>query len=661
MKVDLHNKIEVFIDDKCYVFYNKMFDIVFEKISNNEKYFEWIAVGDGEVVNDEKPQKLSRFIKKYALNNDFVQNNIQNGTLFNKKSFVVDEFEVFENNITEIAICENSDDNPNIYNYITLISDELPTGIKKNFGQKLMINVYVYLEILPSEKEYLCYGENPILSLILGEGLLSEIYAIRGCDFSENFYINRSVPMNSERFLCEKSFLKNEKLKLLFSANLGAEETTEIVFVCDDKVVARINCLEFKQTKILKKNYQSQENNEIVLSDDIKEIFSVKNVSNNSIETDYFLKKYSKNLGDKINVSSLSLFNNQTARFLSKDGNMLFFVKDDYVYGYSNVDLQIREIKTGNLFLRHIKKIVSFEDYVFIFTKTKSCVHCYQVVDNSLVQMDILFKDFPYYDELDKAIDVEFVVTREGKLMFAIILESGVGVTVYFSKSENLFVYERHLIAEYNFSLILSVLKNSYCDSQVIFVQGGNYSYECRVVTHFANMTIEDVASRIGFEFTNNVKQIKVCGRTVVIEKIDSPKLHLFYLPLEYYYDLSEEFFEVDDYVSNDLCYLIQKYSDGSYKFFNLYDCNKLMESASKLSDYVDENKIVDFEFMSNCLLVFLNDEKCPLIAINFYKNKTILENLKEKSSEYEIEYSVYDKIGINEEVKATFVVEVEL
>ena len=90
------------------------------------------------------------------------------------------------------------------------------------------------------------------------------------------------------------------------------------------------------------------------LGKDVKEVSLVENLTSGLIESDVQFKKYATSFGDKIDIQFKNMFDYQTARFLSKDGKMIFFVKNDYVYGFENLNHQLKEIACGNLFLQHI-------------------------------------------------------------------------------------------------------------------------------------------------------------------------------------------------------------------------------------------------------------------------------------------------------------------
>lgn len=664
MKFKLHNKVEIISGDKCYVFFNTMLKSVFIPLSNLREYNKFVAVGCGKYNQNEKTQKLTKFIKKYTLKDEVMQNDLEKGRLFIKKSLVINDDIFGDENITELGFCEDSDNNPTIYNYITLVSEKALNGIEKKQGEALLINLYIYLDLSAEGMGLFCKGENKLISFLLGEGLNEEIYAVRGCNFSENTLIFREYPQHAEKFLASFSFEEGEYLSLQFKADLKSGETDEIVFVCGEKAVARINVLNQKSTISKVGEYVSLASNVIDIGSNVESVSSVINVSSNKEEIDYFLKKYANDFADEITVPFGNLFDYQTPRFLSKDGQLIFFVKNDYIYGYKNLGYQITKILTGNLSVQHIRKVVAFDRFVFVITKTKPFLHCYQIIDNKLVEISLDIKTFEYYNSLDSVLDIDLTMSSNGKIMLAIILSNGNGVTAYFDfdAENNLLIYDTYLLSEYQFSYLLAMYKNNFSDARVMFLKGGEYSFDCRIVTHYADKTINDIATILAYDLTHETKQVYVKNRAIIVEKTFEPRVYIYYFPNGERYNLSLIQSEVDDYFSEDLLYLIQKYSDSSFKIFNIVGYDNTCEFKRNISDMIDADKIKDFEFLGGALLVFSDDEAKPISCFGLKQNQTIIENLKESNATYQVSYKTYDKVGKNNEgVKAIIKIVISL
>ena len=108
----------------------------------------------------------------------------------------------------------------------------------------------------------------------------------------------------------------------------------------------------------------------LLIFDSVLSYSSIKNLSTNLEETNVYAGKYANDFGDRITLPFHNIFDSTTPRFLSKDGDKIFFVIEDTIYGYINNEYQITQIKTGNITIQNIFKIISFEDNVFVITKT---------------------------------------------------------------------------------------------------------------------------------------------------------------------------------------------------------------------------------------------------------------------------------------------------
>ena len=72
-------------------------------------------------------------------------------------------------------------------------------------------------------------------------------------------------------------------------------------------------------------------------------------------------------------------------------------------------------------------------------------------------------------------------------------------------------------------------------------------------------------------------------------------------------------------------------------------------EFLTKIESITSSDKIVDFEFLSDSLLIFLDDEKDKIIAYNLNLNKSQIENLSDSNSEYLVNFDKYNKLNSNE------------
>jgi len=657
MVLNLHNKLEVYLGEKQYTFYNTMFISVFDALANFEHYNKYLAVGIGDCQNNEKTQKLSKFAKKYTLNHEILQNDIVNDVLFVKKSLVISDNDFCDNFITEVGFCDDSSDNPTIYNYITLISDETPFGIKKEKGEKLVFNLYIYLEISKVGIGCFCSGENKLISFLLGEGLTEKLYAQRGKNLSKNAIAYREYFEDKNKVEAKFSFEKSNTLTLSFEADLGVGETDEIVFVCGKNAVARINVLNAHNSVSLQCNLLSKNNNILDIGENVCDVLSVVKTSSQESENSYKKVSYARSFSEKISLPFSGLFDAETPRFVSSDGKYLFFVKNDSVYGYKNENYSLTNLVTKNVRVQHIKKIIALDDFVFIVTGYDPYVYVYKIDANNILQKQLIdLNRFDYFNEFENVYSVDVVMTNEGKFIIAGILDNGKGVSIYFGFNEenSALVYESYLLSDYEFSYIVAINKNAYMDAQVMYLKGAEYSYDCRIVTHYADKTIRDVATVLAYDFTHDTKQIYAIGRAVVVEKVSHPSVQIYYYPNIVQHELGGLQDEIEDWFSRDLYYLIQKFDDGNFKAFSLANIDEAAEFEIGFENFVDQSKIQNFEFLNDTLLVFLNDSDCPVIGINLLKNCVLLENVSEVGTAYDVGITKFNKLGSNNEgVKA--------
>ncbi len=664
MKVNLHNKVEIFCDKKFYVFYNQMFDLVIDAINNFRPYFSFAAIGNGEPGENKKTQKLSNFIEKRTLKCQKLQNNVKNGQLYSMKSLVLNEDELGGEFITELGICEDDENNPDIYNYITLISNETPDGIEKKSGEKMVINLYIYLEILSGSGECLCEGENQILSWLLGEGLAEKIYAVKDKTLAGNLSVKAENFDENEMVEASVFAEKSDKLLVEFSFDLPAGETEAVSIISGKNVVAKINALEEKLAENLTQNFVAKNNAVVDLGSDVRSVLAARNLDTNLQENGFEIIKFAKDFAGEIKHNFPKSFNYQTARFLSKDGKLLFYVENDFLYGYRCENYQISVIFTGNLFLRNIKKIVSFDDVVLAMLDVAPYVVACKLEGNSLRQVEIDFASFELFSQMESLVDIDAVAARSGKLMIAMILSSGKGATAYFDfdSTSDKFVYDKALVSNYDFSFIAAMHKTARADACVVFAKGGEYSHECRTVSHKADGTLEDQAGMFAYDLTHDTSEIYVRGRAIVAEKTTSPKVYIYYYPEMARYNLPVISNEVDNHFSAGLLYLVQRLQSGELKTYNLVGYNEPTAFASDISNWVQPSKVENLEFFGDYLLLFLNDSENPIVMLALHKNCTMLDGVSAGETEYEVNFEKYDKLGKNgKKVRAKFALEVSL
>ena len=651
MKFKLHNKLLLKTNNSTYIFYNEMLPSIFEPLSNLKSYTNFISVGNGkknELVHENFT--LSNYLTTIKTTSKTYQSDLNNGALFSKLEFLIDTKQIKSDYITEIGLSDNNYINPKLYNYFYLIDNNNPNGIDLSNMEEIAIEIYIYLYIAEEPENFLCCGSNPFIEYILGAGL-DKIYACRGSNYCENMRINREVPNNREFFECNiDTTSDNTGFILTLNADLKSGETNEILLISSNKVFARYNLKEYKPTISETSTYLPKANYVIDLSNDIKSVLEIRNQSTNSIETNCHISKYANSFGDKVSLPFNNLFNSETQRFVSKDGDKIFFVLDDIVYGYINKNFVLNELNTVNIKIQNIKNIVSFNEYIFIISYTKPYISTFIIKNNDIEQTYNDFETLEFYESINNSRAVDFTQTKSNDFIFGLIDNSGIAYTTYFNLNENKFISTDTFKKEYNFTYLLAMYKNNFCDAKIIYLQGGESSIDSKIVTYDHNKIETDVYSSLAYLFTNNTKEIHTKGRAVIVEKNETPSLLIYYYPQIFKYELPLISNELDDYISNNVNYLIQKIKESEFHIYNLIGYDEPEEFIQGFPEEIDQSKILDFEFLSDTLLIFLNKKDTPIVAYNFNLNKTQIENVSSNENEYNISYEKYNKLGINNE-----------
>ena len=652
MKFLFHNKIELKYKNKNYLFFNTMLNSVFDKLKNLEAFNKYVSVGSGEPSTNQTEYHLTSYLKTYELETEILQNDISNGNLFIKQSVIIDDANLNDKYIKEIGL-SNNEDNPIIYNYFSLISEELPNGIKKENGEAIVFSIYIYLTIIEDSSIMLTSGNNKFINFLLGLGLDDNIYVVKGNNTTPNKRIFREEPTSSEKYLTSLTISESDGLNLNFSADLGSGEINELVFLVGNSPFARVNLQEYKTLTTTTQTYTPKTHYVVDLGENVNSYSSIKNLSTNLEETNVYAGKYANDFGDKITLPFHNIFDSTTPRFLSKDGDKIFFVIEDTIYGYINNEYQITQIKTGNITIQNIFKIISFEDNVFVITKTEPYIYSYKITNNELVLTELDLTNFEKFDSLDKIFNADITLGKNGVFMLGLILEpEHYGYTLYFTydQENNKFIYDSYLVSEYLFSYILAMYKNNFSDGQMIYLREGEHSVACRIVYHYSDKTLYDVFTNYALTLTKNTKEIYTKNRAIIVEKTTEPYLWIYFYPQIYQYNLSILGSEEDDYISTNLIYLIQKYNNSTYKIYNLVGYVTPTEFTNGFPSEIDKTKILGFEFLKDTLLIFMDNKDEPIVGYNLKETSMLIENVSVNTDQYEIVVNKYDLLGSNNE-----------
>ena len=641
---NLHNKICIESKNFKYEFYNTMLESVYDKLSNLESYCDKIAFGTGTIANTDNNFKLSNFNCVFSLETVSIQNDVSNEELFIKKVAKIDTSLIKTNFLTEAGITSNNEDfnNPTIYNYYSFINENNPNGIDISSGDLLTISVYIYLNLTNASVGLFTKGKNQFISFLLGEGLSSKIYAARGDDASDNVLIERANSYIGEKYECLFLPTKDSILNLNFEADLQSGLITEIVFMVGDSVFARLNTNYLEENKTFTETHTPKANYVIDLKTGIVSVENVVNLTTGTKEENVYVVKYATGFSSKITLPFNNLFDIYSQRFLSKDGDKLFFVSGEYVYMYKNEDYKVNQIFAANLQIQSIYKIVSFDDFMFVFSRFAPYVYAYKIQGNTPVSLSIDLTGFADYANLDIFQEIDIVQAKNGTFMIGFIspVNTTTAYTLYlnFDENTNSFIFDSYISTpNFTFSYLLPLHKNNFSDAEIWYVQAGATSSRCRRSIHKPDKTVTTGYTVVAYYYTYSTTAIYVKTRAVIVEKTLATKCWVFYYPQLYRFELPQFADSEKCYISTNLLHMIAKSTDGKYSAYNLVGYDTAEPFSVDIPPEIDQSKILHIEFLIDTVLFFMDDAKEPIIAYNLNINGTCIENVSEKESNYSV------------------------
>lgn len=663
MKFKLHNKLTVTNGKNTYTFFNQIFPNVYEKIKRLEPYFSHIAVGTGSNENASSVHKLQHYAKTIKLETENLQDDISINSLCSKKYAIIDSYELDDQYITEIGITSDTSSNPEIFNYFSLISDEHPSGIKKERGQILILSITIFLEL--ENTENLTTGNNPLIDLLLGEGTKSkEVVAIKGSNLSDKTNISRLLP-TGEQIKAEITSNINEGLIINFKFDLKTGEIYEIVLAIDGVPFWRKNVMLEKELSSSSVTLTPREHEIIVVGNNIQSIEQVKNTSTNATETSVVTSKYANEIGGEITLPFHNLFDADTPRYLSKEGDKIFFLIDDYIYAYQNSNYELVPLKTYDLHILNVQKIVAFDNFLFVISKSEPYVQGFVLNSESISEITINLDNFNYKNKLSNIYDFDATQAKNGKIMFGFIFtENLTASAVYldYNTDTNTLVFDsENDFEEYELTTVIAMYKNNFSDALIIFLKHGELSFKCKIVNNYPDKTYTDVYSVLAYYYACNTKNVEAKNRAIIVQKSEPPFFWIYFYPQIYRYELKLISDELDDYISTNLSYLIQKYKNNEYKIYSLAEFNNPEEFSVGIPDTIDKNKIVDFEFLNDVLIVFTSEEKNKTIGLSLKNTRTRIDNVSDSEASYEISTKNYNLLGTEEGVILNFKLEVKI
>lgn len=653
MNIILHNRIEIFNGNKKAVFYNTMLESLLNEIVLKHSFNDYIAVGTGnDSAYSISSYKLAEHLKTYKLDCEFLQDDPDKGNLYIKKSAVIEDSFLDGKLLTEAGITNSLDNNPTIFNYFSL--SENNNEIVKQKGIPLVISIYIFLGISKSSTYIglLTSGKNKFVDFLLGNGLEDEIYCARGNLLSDNSKMIEREISTGEKYPCTMNIEENENsLDITFVGNLGTGPASEVLMLVGNDPFARIFTINSNNVTLENEDFLVRSNNVVCVGENINEILTVKNNTSQINEQNYITKKYATSFGDEITLPFHNLFDNNTSRFVSKDGKMIFFVIDDKVYGYINENYQVVELNTSAVTVQNIVNIIALNNFLFIISKNQPYIFAYKLNNNTFSPCEMDFSNFDKSEIISNIFKCDISYSSSDKLMFAVIdKDNYYGWTFYFDYdlANNQFIFDSYLCSEYRFNFVLSMIKSNYNEAISIFLKGDEQSYLCKIVYHYADKSIQDLYTTLAYYLTYDTKEIYTYDRAIIVEQLSSPKIWIYLYPEINKVDLEISGTENEDYISSNLKYLAQKFDDGSYKFYNLIGYESFEELESNILSNIDRSKILDFVFLNDLLLIFLNDENKKIIAFSLLESKSCIEKVSSNNDSYNITFSKFNVVGDN-------------
>lgn len=650
MKFNIHNKLEILLGEQNYTFFNTMLSSVFEKYSNFGSFNNFILIGDGEPSKKQEAFKLTNQIYTTKLNLEIIQNDISKGQLYIRKNFIIDSNILIGNHITEIGITD-SINSTTIYNYFSLINQDFPNGIYKS-NEKLYGTITIYLELnFNNENFSILGGSNNFINYLLGEGLKSNISAVAGDYYKTDKTNLIFYPEYNIEYPLKININNNNPLEISFEIDTN-KTTLNSLFLLLNKTPFAL--LKLQNYYILSENnsvFAPKQHYIIDIGKNIETVESIINTTTNQPEIDFCVRNYCNEFGHKVDISFNNLINKNTPRFTSNDGKYIAFVIDNNIYLYKNYNYELSQINTHGLYVQQIKNIHIIDNLLFIFSSIEPYIFVYFVNENELTKCEIDFNNFQDLALLNTATKIAIAKSKTNQILIGLINnENQNGETLYLKIENHQLIFESNIISEYNFSYVLAINSNNFCDAQIIYLQEGEYSHTSKIVYHYPDKTQKDVYSSLAYTLCNDAKEIYVKDRAIIVEKTTTPKIQIYHFPQVYQYLFPEIENECDYHISNNLLYMAIKSTNGSLRFYNMVGYNEIFEFVNEIPEDIKNKNINDVVFLNDMFLIFFDDENNTVAAYTLKQNRILIENLSSNTDNYLVKYKSYKLLGENNE-----------
>ena len=616
MKINFHNKVEIFIGDKCYVSYNTVLRTLYEKLSKLEPYADYFAFGSGKVELADTDTKLGAYIMTKPATTTEVSADPEKGVYFVKKTATFDSSDNTSLSFSEIGICSENVSDPTIYNHI-LIRDENGdvVTVEKNPGESLVINMTIFLDISSTDNTFLTLGENNLVKLLLGETFVDNtIYAVRGYNMEYNKQMHRSMPKYDEAYKASILTTENDdgsfSLDIVFK--LGEGEAREVVFFIDNNVVARRNIMEIKEPTQDDGSFSVYKQNNLLIGEHIKNVIDVKNSNGVSIEN-YEIQKYGLSIGDQIDSSLIDGTVDNEFVWKSLECDKIAFLQNEKLVIVKAGEYGFEPVHTGAIDTSGLCHVSISENFVVVTRDVSPYIEIYKITNNVCVKQNFYKAN---YDQTSYSYDydsVNVIKIDESHLKIGVVLKSSfVGLVLDIVEDED----GLNLVEIYQSSLT-TVDKVLVCERtrknqpKIIFITESQDD----PVTPYGMQCFGEENESIGYysqaEVFMSAKSISAHGDYVLVN-VESE-------PYAYLYDTKE--FNRASFkngvvlgniqASSKLKYVYGLWSEGKYHAFYFVDEENLLEFDTSFLDEIMSNDYIDkIEFLGSLVLVYTNDDE---------------------------------------------------
>lgn len=518
MKLQLHNKIEIFQGGKVITAYNTMLKPVYGAIAELKDYFTYMAVGTGTGASSFDMTALENYSASVLLQTEDVSCDILADTMFVKKSYTFGENDYAGLKFSEIGIAATDEENPTIYNRILVTDDEGNVlTVEKRDGESLTVRITIYLEVDSGSRNYFTTGYNPLLLQLMGESgsLEKSVYAIRGILEAENDApIERTVPQGKQtKCKLEITGAEESDFALNIVASLGTGDTREVVFVYGGKAVARVNVRGFGTESEETYFFTTDEFGNFILPNKFLEFKSAKVYSTGEAVdlNDFRIEKIAKKVGEKVpdlptfSTASYSAPTASSKILLGADGNTFAIG-----VGANNASFAVFKVDGGKVKLltssapgdSEYRKVKFFNGDMYFYNNVSKCFGVYEIDETGVKEKDINNDMLLSSYDMSTVTDFDCFINSSGKLVIGTIvtLDSGkkIGICAFCDKNEDFDGWTVSHIEETTIDGVGKVLgypAECGLGGQMIFFANNNTSTESAYATELIGEESHEILS----------------------------------------------------------------------------------------------------------------------------------------------------------------------